>query len=188
MARARYRSADMPRTVSGQGHYQSMIMVDVGNIDVIDILKSEHQELVQRFGELFAQPRDDHYLKGIDALCTALKIHMNAESEIFYPKFLRATHDALTHLCASLNLENVKVAIDDIEHTGPGDVQYAQRVHELYTLFAHHARDAEKPGGLFEVARHSTLDGAEVGRAVLLRERELAAGMNCSGGAVKPAC
>lgn len=163
-------------------------MVEVGNIDVIDILRSEHQQLVQRFGDLFAQPRDDHYLKRIDALCTALKIHMDAESEIFYPKFLRATRDALTHLCASVNLENVKVAIDDIEHTGPGDALYAQRVHELYILFAHHARDAEKPGGLFEVARHSTLDGAEVGRAVLLRERELAAGLNCTERPVKSAC
>ena len=159
-------------------------MVASSNIDVVDILKSEHEELVQRFGEVFAQPRDDRYLKMIDSLCTALKIHMDAESEVFYPTFLRCTRDGLTHLCASVNHENVKFAIDDIEHTGPGDALYAQRVQELYILFAHHAKDAEKPGGLFEVARHSTLDGAEVGRAVLLRERELEARLNCSGRAV----
>ena len=100
-------------------------------------------------------------------------MHIIAEAEIFYPEFLHATHDTLSHLCASIHDEGVKNIINEVENADPEDLEFSARVHELYVLFAHHAKDAEKPSGIFDVAKHSGPDRHEVGRAILTRKREL---------------
>ena len=143
------------------------------SLNVIDLLTSEHHALARRIGEFLSLRPDRRDPQMLNALCAALKIHMMGEAEIFYPKFLHATHDGLTYLCASINHESLKMAVGDIEGAQPGGPEFAAQVRELYMLFAHHASDAEKPGGLFEVARHSVLDGEAVGRAILNRKREL---------------
>ncbi|HEV7610649.1 MAG TPA: hemerythrin domain-containing protein [Steroidobacteraceae bacterium] len=143
------------------------------SLDAIDLLKTEHHQLVQRLGDILPLQPLSHCVERIDSLCAALKVHMIAEREIFYPEFLHATHDTLSYLCASINDESVKNIIDEVENADPGDLEFSARVHELYILFAHHAKDAEKPSGLFDAAQHSALDRHEVGRAILMRKREL---------------
>jgi hypothetical protein len=143
-------------------------------VDAIEILKSDHKRLAQCFSEFFASRSESRRYELIITTCAALKVHIALEAEIFYPEFLNATEDALSHFVAFVNHETVKKLIEEIENADPTGEGFSAQVYELSQLVAHHVREAEKPDGLFAEAQASDMDRDWVGKALLVRRQELA--------------
>jgi hypothetical protein len=143
-------------------------------VDAIEILKTDHKRLAQCFSEFFASRSESRRYELIVNTCAALKVHIALEAEIFYPEFLNATKDTLSHFVAFVNHETVKQFIEEIESADPAGVGFSAQVYELSQLVAHHVREAEKPDGLFAEAQASDMDRDWVGKALLVRRQELA--------------
>jgi hypothetical protein len=154
-----------------------MLTTDVEtHVNPIEILESDHQMLALRFSEFFACSSERQRSDLADSICDSLKIHFSLEADIFYPEFLHATHDPLSHFVASVNRETVQKVIEEIEYSDPADANLTAKVNELSQLVAHHVTEAERPdGGLFVQARASGLDREDLGRALMARRQELVA-------------
>ncbi|MDB6085492.1 MAG: hypothetical protein JWN43_3373, partial [Gammaproteobacteria bacterium] len=85
-----------------------MLAVQNGRfVDALEILKVDHEALALRFSEFFALRSQSRRSDLIEAICAAIKVHFALEAEIFYPAFLHATQDTLTHFVAFVNHETV---------------------------------------------------------------------------------
>jgi hypothetical protein len=143
-------------------------------VDAIEILKTDHKRLAQCFSEFFASRSESRRYELIIKTCAALRVHIALEAEIFYPEFLNATEDTLSHFVAFVSHETVKKLVEGIENADPAGEGFSAQVYELSQLVAHHIREAEKPDGLFAEAQASNMDRDWVGKALLVRRQELA--------------
>src|SRR5258708_7795990 len=101
----------------------------------IAVLKADHHELSERFERILVlrHPRDVQ--QGWEALIEAVKRHMAVEAEVFYPAFLDATENALTHFVASVGHENIAAEMQVALEESATSADFASRVRALKKVF-----------------------------------------------------
>ena len=92
-----------------------------GRDDAIALLKADHREVEQWFGEFESARSQDRKRDLAERICAALRAHTTIEEEIFYPAFLEATDDTEVHHEAEIEHAGAKHLIDEIEAAGPDD-------------------------------------------------------------------
>ena len=91
------------------------------------------------------------------ALSEAIKRHMRVEADVFYPAFLDATEDSLTHFVASVGHESIAAEMRDVLERSTS-AEIVSRIRSLKKVFLHHVSDMEGEGGMFDLARRSTMN------------------------------
>lgn len=134
--------------------------------NAIALLQADHHELLERFNEILRLRHPYGVQRGWQALCKAVRRHMAVEAEIFYPAFLDATEDALTHFVASVGHENIAAEMQDALDEPPTSTNFVSRVRAVKKVFMHHVSDMERDGGMFDQARRSTMDHEAMARLV----------------------
>jgi hypothetical protein len=134
--------------------------------DAIAILKAHHQELLGQFEQLFKLGQRHERQRGWRALSAALRLHVEIEAEVFYPAFLDATEDSLTHFVASVGHENIAAEMQDVLDEPATGADFVARMRALKKIFKHHVADMERDGGMFDEARRSTMDHDTIARLV----------------------
>jgi hypothetical protein len=141
------------------------------DLDAIGIIRAEHADLAMQIQMLVALSAADERKRLWEALKLALELHIAVESEIFYPAFLDATENSLTHFVATVDHENIIAQIDDLAAARPGGADFQSRARSLARTFAHHVRELEKEGGMLEEALGSTMNRDAVGRRIVARKK-----------------
>jgi len=134
--------------------------------NAIAILQADHHELLERFNEILRLRHPYDVQRGWQALCKAVRRHIAVEAEIFYPAFLDATEDALTHFVASVGHEDIAAEMQDALVEPPTSANFVSRLRALKKVFMHHVSDMERDGGMFDEARRSTMDHEAIARLV----------------------
>jgi hemerythrin superfamily protein len=146
-----------------------------GAQDAIALLKADHRQVEEWFGQ-FEKARDDDRKQSLATkICMALKVHTTIEEEIFYPAFLEATEDKELHHEAEIEHDGAKKLIAAIEASGPDDDYYDSKVKVLSEMIKHHVKEEEQPGGMFAEARKSDMDLKALGEQLATRKAELEA-------------
>jgi Hemerythrin HHE cation binding domain len=144
------RSADFPR-------------------NAIAVLEADHRALLQQFERILAFRHAFERQREWQALSEAMKRHMAIEAEIFYPAFLDATEDSLTHFVASVGHENIAAEMQDALKESATSANFVSRVRALKKVFMHHVSDMEEENGMFDEARRSSMDHETLARLVHAR-------------------
>jgi hypothetical protein len=126
--------------------------------NAIALLKADHHELLKRFERFLALSTPYERQEVWQMLSEALKRHMAVEAEVFFPWFLDATEDALTHFVASVGHENMTAEMRDISEESNASAHFVSRVRTLKKAFVHHIADMEGAGGMFEMACRSGIN------------------------------
>jgi hypothetical protein len=124
----------------------------------IAILEADHRTLLHRLGQLVRLRHPLARQQERKALSKALEHHMAVEAEFFYPAFLDATEDSLTHFVASVGHENILAELREALGESTAGAGFVSRVRALKKVFANHVADMEGVGGMFELARSSSMD------------------------------
>jgi hypothetical protein len=140
------------------------------DLDAVRMLKADHAELIRQFNRLVALSGADERERLWETLSVALELHVAIESDVFYPAFLDATENSLTHFVATVEHENIAAQIQDVSTARPGSAEFQSRVRSLARDFMHHVRELEKEGGMFQEALGSTMNREEVGRQIISRK------------------
>jgi hemerythrin superfamily protein len=153
--------------------------------DAIALLKADHRQVEQWFGQFEKTRDDDRKLELATNICAALTVHTTIEEEIFYPAFLAATEDKDMHHEAEIEHEGAKNLIAQIEASSPDDDYYDSKVKVLSEMIKHHVKEEEQPGGMFAEARDSDMDLEALGEQMAVRKAELEAATGAKPGARK---
>ena len=140
------------------------------DVDAVGIIRADHAELVRQFQTLVALPTADERETYWESFRIVLELHVALESEIFYPAFLDATENSLTHFVATVEHENIVAQIQDVSTTRPGSAEFQSRVRSLARVFTHHVRELEKEGGMLQEALGSAMNRDAVGRQMIARK------------------
>jgi hypothetical protein len=147
-----------------------------GHMDAVDVLMADHREAEEVF-EAFEKARSADRKKALaDKVCLALKAHMQAEEEIFYPETREAgvEEDDLNEGIAEHDA--AKMLIAEIEEMDPSDELYDAKVHVLSEAIEHHVKEEEEEGGIFAQARkNEDVDLNEMATRIKARIEELKA-------------
>ncbi len=139
----------------------------------IAILEADHRALLHRLAQLVRLRPPLARQQEREALNTALEHHLAVEAEVLYPAFLDATEDSLTHFVASVGHENILAELRDALGESTAGAAFVSRARALKKVFANHVADMEGAGGMFELARRSSLDHERL--AEMIRSRYSAA-------------
>jgi hemerythrin superfamily protein len=176
--------AKAKRKAKSKGRTRTSAARSRGAKDAIALLKADHRQVEQWFGQ-FEKARDDQRkLELATSICSALKIHAMIEEEIFYPAFFEATQEEDIHHEAIVEHDGAKKLIAEIEASGPDDDFYDAKVTVLSEMIKHHVKEEEQPGGMFAEARKSDMDLAALGEQLAARKAELEGEMGA--GAMAP--
>jgi hemerythrin superfamily protein len=141
--------------------------------DAISLLKSDHRQVEQWFGQFEKSRSADKKAELAKKICHALKVHTTIEEEIFYPAYLEATADDEMHHEAEVEHEGARNLIAKIEASGPDDEYFDARVTVLSEMIKHHVKEEEKRGGMFSKARSAGMDLEQLGEQLRERKQEL---------------
>ena len=176
--------AKAKRKAKSKGRTRTSASRSRGGNDAIALLKADHRQVEQWFGQ-FEKARDDQRkLELATSICNALKIHTMIEEELFYPAFIEATEEEDIHHEAIVEHDGAKKLIAEIEASGPDDDFYDAKVTVLSEMIKHHVKEEEQPGGMFAEARKAGMDLAALGEQLAARKAELEAQMGA--GAMAP--
>jgi hemerythrin superfamily protein len=142
--------------------------------NAIVLLKADHRVVEQMF-ESFEKTRKDRKQSLANRICNALRVHAQIEEEIFYPAFYEATREEDLHNEAIIEHDSVKKLIAEIESSGPGDRYFDARVSVLSEMVKHHVKEEEQRDGLFNKARDSDMNLADIGDQLASRKAQLEA-------------
>ncbi len=143
--------------------------------DAVALLKADHLEVAGWFKQ-FEKTRSDAKKTDLASkICSALKVHMQIEEEIFYPAFLEATEDKDMHHEAEVEHDGAKQLIAQIEASGPQDDYFDAKVKVLSEMIKHHVKEEEQRGGMFAEAKASEMDLVALGEQLNSRKKELQA-------------
>jgi len=144
-----------------------------GRDDAIALLKADHRQVEQWFGEFESARSDDRKRELAEQICEALRTHTTIEEEIFYPAFLEATDETDIHHEAEIEHAGAKHLIEEIESAGPEDDHFDARVTVLREMIRHHVKEEEQRGGMFSKAQSSSMDLRALGEELKQRKLEL---------------
>lgn len=139
----------------------------------IVLLKADHREaegLFKTFKSAKSAAEKETLAKKI---CTALKLHMRIEEEVFYPAFIEATGDKELHSEALVEHHGAKKLIEEIENSVAADPLFDARVKVLSEMIKHHVKEEERFNGMFTRARIARMDLRALGILLEARKQEL---------------
>ena len=125
--------------------------------DAMAILEADHRALLQRFERVLSSRNSLDRDQEWRALSEAIKRHMRVEADVFYPAFLDATGDSLKHFVASVGHESIAAEMRDVLERST-NAEIVSRIRSLKKVFLHHVSDMEGEGGMFDLARRSTMN------------------------------
>lgn len=139
--------------------------------DAITLLKKDHAEVKTYFDEYenLESDKDKKALAG--KICTALKVHMQIEEEIFYPAARKAIKDNELLDEATVEHSGAKILIAEIEAMKPSQNLYDAKVKVLGEQIEHHVKEEEDE--LFPEVRGTDLDLEALGTKMAKRKAEL---------------
>ena len=143
--------------------------------NALAILEADHRVLLQRLEGIHSFRHPLERQGEWRALNEAIRRHMAVEEEVFYPAFLDATEDSLTHFLASVGHEKIAAEMQDILEVSASSANFVSRVRALKKVFMHHVSDMEEEGGMFDRARRSTMQHELLARLVRARYAPLEA-------------
>lgn len=156
--------------------------------DAIAMLIAEHRtvmNLFQRFEKLQGNDDDEQERSELaQQVCSALKIHMQIEEEIFYPAVREALDENALMNEALVEHENARQLIDQLETMTSGEELYDAKVTVLSELIEHHVREEETE--MFPKVRRAALDTKTLGSEMFERRAELMEDMDLAGVSDKP--
>ena len=141
--------------------------------DAIDVLKTDHRQVEQWFGQFEKSRSGDKKLELAQKICKALKVHMEIEEEIFYPAFLAATKDKAMHHEAEIEHDGARKLIAQIEASERDDDYYDSKVKVLSEMIKHHVKEEEQRDGMFAEAKKADMDLETLGEKIRDRKSEL---------------
>jgi hypothetical protein len=127
---------------------------------------ADHHELLGRFERILMLRHPHEVQRGWQVLSAAVKRHMAAEADVFYPAFLDATEDSLMHFVASVGHEKIAAEMQDALDEPATSANFVSRLRALKKVFMDHVADMEKDGGMFEEACRSAMDHEAIARLV----------------------
>jgi hypothetical protein len=145
-----------------------------GHLDAVDFLMKDHREAEAVFEQFEKATSDSRKKQFADKVCTALKVHMQIEEEIFYPEARAAGVDGDKLDEGYVEHDGAKKLIAEIEAMAPGDEFYDAKVKVLSEEITHHVEEEEEADGLFAQARkNEDLDLNEMASRLKARSEEL---------------
>jgi iron-sulfur cluster repair protein YtfE (RIC family) len=141
--------------------------------NAIELLKQDHREVEGYFEEYEDLTDDDAKAELAEKICNALKMHMQIEEEIFYPKARDATGDEDLLDEALVEHAGAKHLIEEIESMEVGDDLYDAKIRVLSEQIKHHVEEEEDE--LFPEVERSRIDVGQVGKKIADRKAELTA-------------
>jgi hypothetical protein len=132
------------------------------------ILEADHRTLLRRIESVLNSRNSLERQQEWRAFSEAIKRHMAVEAEILYPAFLDATKDSLTYFVASVGHDSIAAELREVLEE-PASAKFVARMRSLQKVLVHHISDMEAKGGLFDLARQSTLNQERL--AHLVRSR-----------------
>ena len=157
--------------------------------DAIELLADDHAAVKElfaefkKFQEAKAQGVDEMKQALMDAVCEALKVHMQIEEEIFYPaarQALAGEADLMNE--AVVEHQAARELIAQIEAGSARDDMTCAQFIVLSEQIDHHVKDEE--GEMFPKLRKASLDMQALGRKLARRRAELETA-NVPAGVVK---
>lgn len=143
--------------------------------DAIAMLIADHRmvnDLFKRFEKLQGSDDDEQTRSDLAAqACSALKVHMQIEDELFYPAAREALGESPLMNEAEVEHENARQLIDQLETMAPGDKLYDAKVTVLGELIEHHVREEETE--MFPKLRRAHMETKALGAEMLQRQTEL---------------
>ena len=135
--------------------------------DVTSLLTEDHRIVLGWFA-WYEKAQDAETKANVTrAICNALRAHMAAEEEIFYPEAQRHTGDDELIERSAQEHEAAKGLLDRLEAATTIDTTHADLMRELRAEIEAHVHEEESE--LFPEVRDSKMDLYEVGRAVAAR-------------------
>jgi hemerythrin superfamily protein len=150
--------------------------------DAIALLTADHRRVQQWFNEFQSNDSLLGEQNLAQEICNAIRVHADIDEQVFYPAFLKATHEEYKHQQAMREHEAMRDLIAEIEHAGPTEDMFFAKVHVLCDMFSQHVRQEEKARGIFFEAQHSALDLAALGHSIQARKSQLLAANSRDGG------
>ena len=141
--------------------------------DAIKMLKTEHREANAIFKEFEKTTSGPRKMKLAKQVCTALRVHMQIEEELFYPACREAGLDGDIMDEGDVEHNAAKKLIKEIEAGKAGDDHWDAKVKVLGEMIKHHVREEEQIGGMFWKARRLNIDFDELGVAMAARKDQL---------------
>ena len=112
--------------------------------DVVDVLTSDHGEVMELIGQIWASEDPDHKRDLADTVISEIVRHAVAEEMYVYPAMREHVPDgeeAVEHdIDEHKQIERTMKNLEGIDATDP---RFAEVVRELQELLAHHATDEE---------------------------------------------
>jgi hemerythrin superfamily protein len=139
--------------------------------DLIEILRQDHLKVDELFGSYAAATHASEKLQIVQQIYRELMPHAQAEEEIFYPALRDAGSDEAMVEEAYSEHAAAKKTLESILNAAPDDLTYDMKVKMLQKEIQHHVREEETE--LFQEARDSGLDLAQLGERFLQRKQEL---------------
>jgi len=149
-------------------------MTETKSQDAIALLKHQHREAEEMFRKFGAAKDDGEKQKLAHQICLALTVHFELEEQIFYPA-CEGTVDKSELKEGYVEHDAAKLLVAEIEAAGDGtpDSFFDSKVHVLSEEIAHHIKEEEKPGGIFDESRKGDLDMKTLGEKMAARKTEL---------------
>lgn len=141
--------------------------------DAIALLKADHEAVSQLFAE-YEKTRSVASRKALVAeICTALRVHVQIEEEIFYPAVQPVLKDKMLVAEALVEHAGVKELIVQLEGAEPDGEMYDAKVKVLSEYVKHHVKEEHEE--MFPKAKASSVDMAELGARMAARRGVLLA-------------
>jgi hypothetical protein len=137
------------------------------------LLKADHRQVSELLAQFKKTAKESRQITLARDICQAFRLHTLIEEELFYPAFLLATEDEDIHHQAEVQHQAAKELIVEIEKLTPGDDYFRPKVNVLGEMIKHHAREEEKPGGMFAEARKAKMDLLALGARLAARKSQL---------------
>lgn len=135
--------------------------------EVTSLLTQDHRVVLGWFNWYEQAADPETKARVATKICTALRAHMAAEEEIFYPETSRATQDDELVQRSIQEHRAAQGLMDRLETAATVDSEYDDLMRELRAEIEAHVDEEETQ--LFPKARESGMDGYDVGAAVTAR-------------------
>jgi len=139
--------------------------------DLLEILRQDHLKVDELFGRYADTDDNAEKLRIVQQIYLELMPHAQAEEEIFYPALRDAGSDEAAVEEAYSEHAAAKQTLEGILAGSPEDLTFDMKVKMLQKEIQHHVREEETE--LFQEARDSGLDLAQLSQRFLQRKREL---------------
>jgi len=141
--------------------------------DAVALLVADHVAVSQLFAEYDKALPSAEKKALVAQLCTALRVHVQIEEELFYPAIEAMLADPMLVPEARLEHTGVKNLIAQLEGVEPDGVMYDAKVKVLGEYVRHHVKEEQTE--MFPQASKTSLNLVELGERMAARREELLA-------------